>query len=72
MRHPAARRPLDQVIQQDRLADSGVPAHNQSPALAGADRVEELVKGLALDEPAQQRRRAASLSGGPPSACHAR
>ena len=58
MRHPAARRLLDQVVQQGRLANASLPAHHQGPALAGASSIQELVEhaAFAVSTPATARR----------------
>ena len=51
-RHPKARRLLDQVLEQRRLAHARLAAHHQGPALARADRFDEVVEHLAFAAPA--------------------
>ena len=46
--HPAARRLLDQVLQQRRLAHARLAPQHQRPALARADRFDEAVEHVAL------------------------
>ena len=68
MRHPAARRLLDQVVQQRRLAHARLPAHHQGPALTGASSIQELVEHAAFAAPVPQLRRRSPPAGGSPSA----
>ena len=50
------RRRRDQVFQQRRLPDPGLTAQHQRPALAAADRRDQVVEQRALARPAAQRR----------------
>ena len=52
--YPAARRPLGHVLQQRRLADTGLAAHHQRLALACANGADQLIEGRALATPAEQ------------------
>jgi hypothetical protein len=70
MRRPAARRLLDQVVEQGRLAHPGLPAHHQDPALTGADRVEEPVQQVTFTAPTPQLPGAPPLMDGAASARH--
>jgi hypothetical protein len=63
-RHPAARRLLDQVVQQRRLAHARLPVHHQRPTRAPTHRVHELVEHAAFAAPAPQRRGTSPLGGG--------
>ena len=51
-RHAAARRLLDEVLQQRRLAHAGLAADDERPALARADRFDQLVQNVAFAAPA--------------------
>jgi hypothetical protein len=42
--HLASRRPPDEVVQQRRLADPGLAAHHQRPALARPDGIDESIE----------------------------
>jgi hypothetical protein len=48
------RRLLHGVLQERRLADAGVPAHDQRPAPTGADGVEQSIQRRALGSTPQQ------------------
>jgi hypothetical protein len=50
------------TLQQRRLADTWLPAHDQRPALTGAHRVQEPVQHVAFAAPAPE------LPSGPPQA----
>jgi hypothetical protein len=49
--HTAARRSIDQVVQQRRLAHARIAAHHQHPTLAGASSFDEPVEHVALAAP---------------------
>jgi len=51
-RHPAARRLLDQVVQQRHLAHARLAPHHQGPALTDANSFEEPVQLVAFAAPA--------------------
>jgi hypothetical protein len=59
LRHPAPRtgRLPGQVVQQHGLANARIAVHDQGPALAAPDRLDQPVERAALAEPALQRRR---------------
>ena len=70
-RHTAARRLLDQVLQQRRLAHARLATHHQRPALARANSVDEPVEHVAFAAPAPQLRRTSrwgtvAICPGPP------